>query len=103
MHRHISRYSMRAVVLLGIPVLLAVWVASTSGIAHAKTTKPPIKIGLITGLTGPFAANLGQVGNLARVWQDAVNSSGGINGSPVKVIVGDDSSDPSKALVVARQ
>jgi branched-chain amino acid transport system substrate-binding protein len=63
----------------------------------------PIKIGLITGLTGPFSVNLGQVGNVAGVWEEAVNGSGGIAGAPVEVIVKDDSGEPSKALVAARE
>src|SRR5690242_20183193 len=75
---------------------------STANAAKAATGAP-IKIGLITGLTGPFSANLAQVGNVAHVWEQAVNASGGINGAPVQVIVKDDASDPSKALVAARE
>lgn len=72
--------------------------AGGSGLSGA-----PIKIGLVSGLTGVFSQNLGQVGNVAKVWEEAVNESGGINGSPVEVIVKDDGSDPSKAQVAARE
>lgn len=71
--------------------------------SEGEASGAPIKVGLIAGLTGPFAANTGQVGNVAEAWAEAVNAEGGINGSPVKVIVKDDGGDPSKASVVARE
>jgi branched-chain amino acid transport system substrate-binding protein len=66
-------------------------------------TGKPIKVGVISGLTGFNAINLGQVGNTAKVWEEAINGSGGINGSPVEVIVKDDQSEGSKGLVAARE
>jgi branched-chain amino acid transport system substrate-binding protein len=78
--------------------------SGTSTESSAKAaTGAPIKVGLVSGISGIFSASLGQVGNVAKVWEEAVNSSGGINGSPVEVIVKDDQSDASKATAAVRE
>jgi branched-chain amino acid transport system substrate-binding protein len=55
----------------------------------------PIKIGFGMALTGPLAAN-GKSSLLAmKIWEDDVNSKGGLLGRPVKLIYYDDQSNPS--------
>jgi branched-chain amino acid transport system substrate-binding protein len=72
--------------------------ATTTAGTAAKTgstgaaTGTPIKVGLVTSLTGPAAQNFigAQQGVAARF--DLQNAEGGINGRPLKLVVGDDQS-----------
>lgn len=53
----------------------------------------PIRIGYCLSLTGPLAAN-GQTARLAhQVWQEDVNSGGGLLGRPVELVCIDDRTD----------
>ena len=53
----------------------------------------PIRIGYCLSLTGPLAAN-GQTARLAhQVWQEDVNSRGGLLGRPVEMVCIDDHAD----------
>jgi branched-chain amino acid transport system substrate-binding protein len=55
----------------------------------------PIKIGYCLSLSGGLAAN-GLTARLAhQIWQDDVNSRGGLLGRPVQLICMDDKTDPS--------
>jgi branched-chain amino acid transport system substrate-binding protein len=38
-----------------------------------------------------------------RAWSAYINSRGGINGHPVRVILGDDNADPARTLAIVRQ
>jgi len=56
----------------------------------------PIKIGFGMSLTGPLAAN-GKMSLVAmQVWEDDINSTGGLLGRPVKLVFYDDQSNPSQ-------
>jgi branched-chain amino acid transport system substrate-binding protein len=56
----------------------------------------PIKIGFGMSLTGPLAAN-GKMSLVAmQVWEDDINSTGGLLGRPVKLVYYDDQSNPSQ-------
>jgi branched-chain amino acid transport system substrate-binding protein len=63
----------------------------------------PIKIGFICSCTGPQSASLGGTDDVARAWEASINAAGGINGSPVKVLVKDDGLDPAKSLQAAKE
>ena len=55
----------------------------------------PIRIGYCLSLTGPLAAN-GQTARLAhQIWQEDVNSRGGLLGRPVELACVDDGGDAS--------
>jgi len=63
----------------------------------------PIKIGAFFALSGP-AAPIGTPTKLvAEMVVDKINKSGGINGRPLELIVGDTEGDPTKALMVAKR
>ena len=65
--------------------------------------KEPIKIGAFFALSGP-AAPIGTPTKLvAEMVVDKINKSGGINGRPLELIVGDTEGDPTKALMVAKR
>ena len=62
-------------------------------------TAEPYKLGLITSMTG-FMAPMGTgVRDASVVAVDKINKGGGINGHPVKLIMYDDASDPSKGVL----
>jgi branched-chain amino acid transport system substrate-binding protein len=79
----------------------------TSGTSPSSSasalTGTPIKIGVIGGLTGIQSSSTKQVGVVAPAWAAYVNAHGGINGSPVEVIVGDDFGDPAKAQATEKR
>lgn len=53
--------------------------------------------------TGPLGAVIRPIPDAARAWAASVNSRGGLGGHPVKLVVGDDGGDPSRALALAKQ
>jgi branched-chain amino acid transport system substrate-binding protein len=63
----------------------------------------PIKVGLITSLTGPEASSTTQTATVAPAWADWMNANGGIDGHPVETIVVDDKSDPPTGEAVEQQ
>jgi branched-chain amino acid transport system substrate-binding protein len=63
----------------------------------------PVKIGAFFDLTGP-AANIGIPTKLvAEMVVDKINKSGGINGRPLQLVVGDTEGDPAKATTIAKK
>ncbi len=68
--------------------------------AMAKET---IKIGAFFDLSGP-AAFIGTPTKLvADMVVDKINKAGGVNGSPIELIVGDTEGDPAKAVNIAKK
>jgi branched-chain amino acid transport system substrate-binding protein len=63
----------------------------------------PYKIGMILSLTGSTAP-LGQSEkNGAEIAADKINKKGGINGRPIELVIYDDGTDPSKAIMSAKR
>jgi branched-chain amino acid transport system substrate-binding protein len=61
------------------------------------------KIGAIFPITGP-GATFGEAGrNSALMFQEEINKAGGINGVPIEVIIADDQSNESKAVLAANK
>jgi branched-chain amino acid transport system substrate-binding protein len=61
-------------------------------------------------LLGSFGAESGILGAVSgpappglRAWSAYINAKGGINGHPVRVILGDDNADPARTLAIVRQ
>lgn len=54
-------------------------------------------IGVTGAMTGPSAGTLGPAVEGLRIYIDRLNASGGVNGRQVKLVLQDDSSEPSKA------
>ena len=72
-------------------------VAALAGLAGgaAAQSGEPIKIGFSMAMTGGLAAN-GKSALLAqKIWEEDVNTKGGLLGRPVKLIYYDDQSNPS--------
>lgn len=77
-------------------VLLA---SSVLCVAHAAE----VKIGSVTGITGPNASTAGEAVAVASGYLDMVNAKGGINGNTLKMITKDDQYDPRKTPVLAAE
>ena len=77
--------------------LLALWLA-TPAAAWAQ-----IRIGQPSGFTGAVAAGVKENTEGARLYLDAVNAKGGINGQKVELVSVDDQFDPKKTVAAATE
>ena len=92
MHGILKRY---------LPRLVAATVlALTQWAVHAQT--PPILVGQTAGFTGTVAAGVKETTEGAKLWIDAVNAKGGVNGHKIELISLDDKFDPKLAAENAR-
>lgn len=66
-------------------------------------TAEPIKIGLTLGLTGKYSEMSDMQMKGFRLWENHVNSRGGILGRKVKLLIYDDKSDPQTAISLYRR
>ncbi|MBO0727685.1 MAG: ABC transporter substrate-binding protein [Acidimicrobiaceae bacterium] len=74
------------------------------GVPSIATMKgDPIVIGSICSCTGAQAAILGKSTTGIAAWVNEVNSNGGLNGHPVKLITKDDGADPAKSLQAVKE
>ncbi|VTY38404.1 Leu/Ile/Val-binding protein [Xylophilus ampelinus] len=73
------------------------------GSALAQSQKPPVKLGLITPLTGPLASYGKAQEMVMKLAVEDVNAKGGINGSPLQLDVQDSSTDPGQAVLLFRK
>jgi len=76
--------------------------ATTTTAAPTETTAgggpatgEPIKVGLVTSLTGPSAAPGVSIKNGAEYQVQYINDNGGINGRPIELLIEDDASEVS--------
>lgn len=76
--------------------VLALWL--TSSVAWAQ-----IRIGQPSGFTGAVAAGVKENTEGARLYLDAVNAKGGINGQKVELVSVDDQFDPKKTVAAATE
>lgn len=77
--------------------------AATPTTAAAKPTGAPIKIGFVNPLSGPLAS-YGFLNRIAvTLAVEDVNASGGINGSPLQLLIEDSPFDPRQAVTVVRK
>jgi len=81
---------------LGIPLLAALGLAA--GGAQAQ-----LRIGQPSGFTGSVAAGVKENTDGAKLYLDAVNRHGGINGQNVELVSVDDQFDPAKTAEAARK
>jgi ABC-type branched-subunit amino acid transport system substrate-binding protein len=60
-------------------------------------------IGLTGALTGPPSSTYAPAVEALRLYLDRVNASGGVNGKQVRLVIQDDSAEPSKAAANAKK
>lgn len=85
------------------PRLLAatVWVLA-HWVVQAQAQTLPILVGQTAGFTGPVAAGVKETTEGAKLWIDAVNARGGVNGHKIELISLDDKFEPKLATENAR-
>lgn len=95
-----NKVTQAGVALLGA-VLCAVVLAATA--AEVGVTDKEIVLGQSLGITGPLAQMAPDIVSGGKVYFDAINAKGGINGRKVRTIVLDDGYEPATTLKTVRQ
>lgn len=62
-----------------------------------------IKIGSVTGVTGPLAETTEQTLKITRGYLNMINAQGGINGNKITLVMKDDAYDPAKTAPLVEQ
>ena len=75
---------------------------ATPGIIRAQTSSKPVKIGLLSDMSGPYR-DVGGPGNRAAVELAVQDFGGSVLGRPIEVVQGDDQNKPDVAAGLARQ
>jgi branched-chain amino acid transport system substrate-binding protein len=63
----------------------------------------PVKIGVMGPTTGAWASEGQDMVKVVRLLADEINAAGGINGSPVEIVIGDDGGNPKTAALAAQR
>lgn len=87
-------------VFVGGAIAAATLTLGGKALAQAK---PPIKLGLITPLTGPLASYGKAQEMVIKLAIDDVNAKGGVNGSLLVLDAQDSSTDPGQAVLLFRK
>jgi len=72
------------------------------GIIRAQTNSKPVKIGLLSDMSGPYR-DVGGPGNRAAVELAVQDFGGTVIGRPIEIVQGDDQNKPDVAASLARQ
>jgi branched-chain amino acid transport system substrate-binding protein len=72
-------------------------------LAGAGGKKSEVLLGSFGAESGVLGAVSGPAPPAIRAWAAHMNAKGGINGHPVRVILGDDNADPARTLALVRQ
>jgi branched-chain amino acid transport system substrate-binding protein len=83
--------------------ILTVAAFALAATSPALAQRDAYVIGVSAAMTGPASATYAPVIEAMKAYLDHVNSQGGINGRPVRVIVQDDGAEPSKAAANAKK
>ena len=78
-------------------------VAISAMVAFGGTAWADLLVGVAGPLTGPNAAFGAQLQKGAEQAAADINAAGGINGEMVKIVLGDDVSDPKQGISVANK
>ncbi len=77
--------------------------AATVALLGATVAQAEIVIGVAGPITGQYATFGDQMKRGAELAVADINAAGGLNGEPVRLVVGDDACDPKQAVAVANQ
>jgi len=77
--------------------------SSSTATAGATPSGTPIAFGFLCECTGPVAASLAGYAPGVSAWVKWTNAHGGIDGHPIKLMMADTQSDPTKALAGVNQ
>jgi branched-chain amino acid transport system substrate-binding protein len=79
------------------------WLAAVLTVAIALPARAQLRIGQPSGFTGSVAAGVKENTEGAKLYLDAINARGGVNGQPIELISMDDQFEPKKTVEVARE
>lgn len=85
---------------------LALGLAALAGMAHlpaARAQAGDFVVGVTAAMTGPAAATYAPVIEAMRAYVNHLNGRGGVDGRPIRLVVLDDSGEPSKAAANAKR
>lgn len=77
--------------------------ASKGGTSDGRVQGDRVRLGFICSCSGPQAALLARTRDVAEAWAKDFNARGGVNGTPVDLVIKDDGGDPAKALQAAKE
>ncbi|MGQ0845750.1 MAG: ABC transporter substrate-binding protein [Sporichthyaceae bacterium] len=77
--------------------------APAAAAAAGPASKSVIKLGAVGTFSGPVGGLVKDTITGIRAWGQAVNASGGVNGHPVQILVGDDGGDPARFNSILQQ
>ncbi len=92
-----TELSRRCALLAGLALLV------TAGAAPAQPKGEPIRIGLLTPLTGTAARWGGFAQNGAGLAVDELNAAGGVLGRPLQIVVADSQCQPAQGVSALRK
>jgi branched-chain amino acid transport system substrate-binding protein len=99
--------SRRSVALAGVLIAALAFAGCSKGGSNAPSsgtaTGEPIIIGLNQDSTGPGASYSNIAGKTIRLAVQDINDKGGVLGRPLKLVVENDESDPTKSPAVAQK
>jgi ABC-type branched-subunit amino acid transport system substrate-binding protein len=79
------------------------WLAACAGLWFVPPAWAQILIGQTAGFSGPVAAGVKETTDGARLYIDAVNAKGGVNGQLIELVTMDDKFDPKLAAENAKK
>ena len=79
------------------------WIAPLALLALLGPAQAQILVGQTAGFTGTAAAGVKETADGARLWIDAVNAKGGVNGQKIELLSLDDGFEPKRAAENARK
>lgn len=84
-------------------IALAALTGALTGATSVAAAQDAYVIGVSAAMTGPAAATYAPVVESMKAYLEHVNARGGIRGKPVKLVVLDDSAQPSRAAANAKR
>jgi ABC-type branched-subunit amino acid transport system substrate-binding protein len=78
------------------------WLAAVLGLCITASAGAQILIGQTSGFTGAVAAGVKEVSDGARLYIDATNAKGGVNGQAIEIVAMDDKFEPKLAAENAK-
>ena len=78
------------------------WLAAIAGLCISASAGAQILIGQTAGFSGPVAAGVKEVADGAKLYIDATNAQGGVNGQKIEIVAMDDKFDPKLAAENAK-
>ncbi|KQP11231.1 ethanolamine utilization protein EutN [Methylobacterium sp. Leaf99] len=81
----------------------ALGVALLLGVSTAAFAEDPIRIGLVTALSGQSAKSGEAISRGIGLAIDEINAAGGVLGRPLELVARDDEANPSKGVLAARE